>query len=126
MALLLDHLGLVGALDEQARSIGHFTVSGPQPMPPLSAAIEVAAYRIVMEAMTNSVRHAKANTGEVEMTYDAGLHVVVTDDGVGLPDGYRAGVGIASMRERAGALGGTCVVEAGHGGGTVVRAWLPA
>jgi signal transduction histidine kinase len=122
----LDHLGLVGALDEQARALGHFTVTGPMSMPPLSAAAEVAAYRIAMEAMTNSVRHAQASTGQVEVAYDHGLHIVVRDDGTGIPDGYLAGVGITSMRERASALGGTCVVEAADDKGTVVRAWLPA
>jgi two-component system NarL family sensor kinase len=122
----LDHLGLVGALDEQARALGHFTVSGPMSMPPLSAAAEVAAYRIVMEAMTNALRHSQGTSGQVEMTYDAGLRIVVTDDGAGIPDGFRAGVGITSMRERATALGGTCVVEPGADRGTVVSAWLPA
>ena len=121
----LDHLGLVRALDEQARSLGDFTVSGPTSMPSLPAAAEVAAYRIVMEAMTNSVRHASATSGSVEIRVDDGLHIVVSDDGVGIPVGYRAGVGITSMRERAAELGGTCVVEAGPDAGTVVRAWLP-
>ncbi len=122
----LDHLGLVRALDEQARSLGTFVVSGPRATPSLPAAAEVAAYRIVMEAMTNSVRHARASSGSVEIRLDDGLHIVVSDDGLGIPDGYRAGVGITSMRERATELGGTCVVETGSHGGTVVRAWLPA
>ena len=121
----LDELGLVRALDEHARSLGHFTVVGPEVMPPLRAAVEVAAYRIAMEAMTNTVRHARADHGEVTITLDGGLHVEVEDDGVGLPHGYRAGVGIASMRERAAELGGTCQVATGPHGGTVVRAWLP-
>ncbi len=121
----LDELGLVGALDEHARSLGHFTVVGPGPLPPLGAAVEVAAYRIAMEAMTNTVRHARADHGEVTISLEGGLQVVVTDDGVGLPQGYRAGVGISSMRERAAELGGTCRVEAAEHGGTVVRAWLP-
>jgi two-component system NarL family sensor kinase len=121
----LDHLGLVGALDEQARSLGHFTVTGPVAMLPLGAATEVAAYRIATEAMTNTVRHARASRGEVSISLDEGLHVVIHDDGVGIPDGYRAGVGITSMRERAAELGGTCVIEAEPTGGTVVRAWLP-
>ena len=121
----LDHLGLVRALDEQARSLGNFTVSGPPALPSLPAAAEVAAYRIVMEAMTNSVRHARAHSGSVTIRADDGLSIVVSDDGVGISDGYRAGVGITSMRERAKELGGTCVVEAGHEGGTVVSAWLP-
>ncbi len=121
----LDDLGLVRALDEQARSLGNFTVSGPRSMPSLPAAAEVAAYRIVMEAMTNSLRHARAENGSVEIRVSDGLHILVSDDGVGIPDGYRAGVGIASMRERAADLGGTCVVEVGPDGGTVVRGWLP-
>ena len=121
----LDHLGLVRALDEQARSLGIFVVDGPRGAPSLPAAAEVAAYRIVMEAMTNSVRHARASSGSVDIRVDDGLRIVVSDDGLGIPDGYRAGVGITSMRERATELGGTCVVEAGPNGGTVVRAWLP-
>ena len=121
----LDHLGLVRALDEQATSLGTFTVIGPRSTPPLPAAAEVAAFRIAMEAMTNAVRHARANTGSVEIRVDDGLHLVVSDDGLGIPDGYRAGIGITSMRERATELGGTCVVEANPAGGTVVRAWLP-
>jgi signal transduction histidine kinase len=122
---VLDHLGLVGALDEQARSLGGFAVSGPATMPRLSAAAEVAAYRIAMEAMNNALRHANAHSGSVTITVDDGLHLVVSDDGVGLPAGYRSGVGITSMRERAVELGGTCVIEGGPAGGTVVRAWLP-
>jgi signal transduction histidine kinase len=121
----LDDLGLVRALDEQARSLGNFTVSGPMDMPSLPAAAEVAAYRIAMEAMTNSVRHARAASGSVEIRVDEGLHLTVRDDGIGLPMGYRAGVGITSMRERAAELGGTCVVEAAPDAGTVVTAWLP-
>jgi len=122
----LDQLGLVGALDEHAQTLGNFTVTGPHAMPSLKAATEVAAYRIALEAMTNSVRHARARHGEVTLSLDDGLRVVVRDDGTGLPDAYRAGVGITSMRERAAELGGTCVVETGPTGGTVVVAWLPA
>ncbi|MFZ2016757.1 MAG: histidine kinase [Nocardioides sp.] len=121
----LDHLGLVGALHEHARSLGTFTVTGPSVMPALPAAAEVAAYRIAMEAMTNTLRHARAGRGSVEIRLDGGLHLVVYDDGVGLPDGYRAGVGITSMRERAQELGGICTVAPAHDGGTVVTAWLP-
>ena len=78
-----------------------------------------------MEAMTNSVRHARATSGSVEIRVDQGLHLTVRDDGIGLPVGYRAGVGITSMRERAAELGGTCIVEAAPDAGTVVTAWLP-
>jgi signal transduction histidine kinase len=56
---------------------------------------------------------------------DGRLYAVVTDDGIGLPDHIRAGVGLVSMRERAAELGGDCVIEHAVGGGTRVRALLP-
>lgn len=132
----LDLLGLVGALTEQARSLGVFTVAGPAALPPLGAAVEVAAYRIVMEAMTNAIRHGGAGSGVVDICIDhcntdgssdasRQLRLTISDEGTGLPEGYRAGVGITSMRERAVSLGGNCTVEQGETGGTVVRAWLP-
>jgi signal transduction histidine kinase len=121
----LDQLGLVGALDEHARSLGHFQVTGPDDLPPLAAATEVAAYRIALEAMTNAVRHARASHGEVTLSLDDGLRLEVRDDGAGLPHAYQAGVGITSMRERAAQLGGTCDVRTAPTGGTVVSAWLP-
>jgi two-component system NarL family sensor kinase len=124
----LDELGLVGALDEQAQGLGPIRVHGPRG-PVLSAAVEVAAYRIAMEAMTNAARHAHPRAVTVEVTVDdhpkGALRLEITDDGVGLPDGYRAGVGIASMRERAAELGGTCTVERRLPRGTVVRAMMP-
>ncbi len=121
----LDELGLVGALDEQARTLGGITVSGPAEEPALPAAVEVAAYRIAMEAMTNVVRHAGARAASVTLSVNGALELEVVDDGAGLPAGFRAGVGIASMRERATELGGTCVIEPGERSGTRVRAVLP-
>jgi signal transduction histidine kinase len=85
--------------------------------------VELAAYRIVQEALTNVTRHAQAHTVTVRVAYDDGLVVEVTDDGIGGPAG--SGNGIVGMRERAAALGGS--VEAGPlaGGGFLVRAHLP-
>ena len=90
---------------------------------PVPAAVELAAYRIVQEALTNVTRHARARTVTVRLAYDHGLIVEVVDDGVGGP--AEPGNGIKGMRERAGALGGT--VEAGPrpGGGFRVAAHLP-
>jgi len=133
---VLDLLGLVGALTEQARVVGVFTVAGPAVLPQLGAAVEVAAYRIVMEAMTNAVRHGRAASGLVDIRIGhrgrpdntdgtLELRLSVSDDGIGMPDGYEAGMGIASMRERAATLGGSCTIEPGEQRGTVVRAWLP-
>jgi two-component system, NarL family, sensor kinase len=121
----LDELGLVGALDEQAQWLGPITVVGPAEPFALSAAVEVAAYRIAMEAMTNAVRHAHAGAVHVDVRLNGRLELEITDDGVGLPDAFRAGVGIASMRERAAELGGECTVERRDPRGTLVRATVP-
>jgi signal transduction histidine kinase len=90
---------------------------------PLPSAVELAAYRIVQEALTNVTRHARADAVTVRLGYGDGVTIEVIDDGVGGPAG--PGNGIAGMRERAVALGGT--VEAGPlpGGGFRVVAHLP-
>jgi len=125
----LDDLGLVLALREQA---AHYTQAGlqitiaaPDQLPPLPAAVEVAAYRIVQEALTNVVRHAQARTCTVGLTLGDAPDVELRDDGVGLPPGGRAGVGLPSMRERTTELGGTCRIESVPGRGTCIRAQLP-
>ncbi|HEY8735867.1 MAG TPA: GAF domain-containing sensor histidine kinase [Candidatus Dormibacteraeota bacterium] len=124
----LDELGLVAAIREQAdqyRRAGlQVSILAPESLPPLPAAVEVAAYRIVQESMTNVVRHAGARTCTVRLEVENGLQVEITDDGRGL-NGGMPGVGLASMRERAAELGGSCVIEAASGGGTLVRARLP-
>jgi signal transduction histidine kinase len=125
----LDDLGLVLALREQVahyRQAGlQITIDAPDQLPPLPAAVEVAAYRIVQEALTNVVRHAQARTCAVCLTLGDALIVVIRDDGVGLPPGGRAGVGLASMRERTAELGGTWVIETAPNRGTCIRAQLP-
>ena len=129
----LDQLGLAGALREQANSLSgdrgvQIIVAAPEVLPALPAAVEVAAYRIVTEALTNVVRHAEATRCTVWLCLDDGaLHLAVDDDGAGLPADYRAGVGLSSMRERAEELGGACRIEARapQAGGTRVAAWLP-
>src|SRR6202043_804203 len=92
----------------------------------LPAAVEVACYRIVTEALTNVTRHAHATRCSVRIQLDRGLDVDVSDDGVGLPAGWRTGVGIASMRERVAELGGTLVIEPCLPHGTRISARLPA
>jgi signal transduction histidine kinase len=128
----LDDLGLVGALREEAtryRDTGlQVTVESPERLPPLPAAVEVAAFRIVQEALTNVARHAGARTCSVRLSLDEAtgmMHVEIADNGRGLALARPYGVGLASMRERAEELGGTCEVEGLPAGGTRVRASLP-
>jgi signal transduction histidine kinase len=126
----IDEVGLVGALRLAADRLGStgpptLVVESEGSLPELPAAVEVAAYRIGTEAMTNAVRHAGAATCSLRLVGGEDLTVVVEDDGRGLPTERRAGVGLASMRERAAELGGECRVESRPGGGTRVVARLP-
>ena len=96
---------------------------------PLPAAVELAAYRIVQEAITNVVRHAHASRAEVVIGYAADtLTVRVDDDGVGGARAGRldAGNGLRGMHERAAALGGALQITASPMGGLRVEAALPA
>ncbi|CCG02003.1 sensor histidine kinase [Blastococcus saxobsidens] len=128
----LDELGLIGALQrltERCSADGgglRVTVEVDGELPPLPAAVEVAAYRIVQEALTNVVRHAAARACTLRLAADAAeLTVEVVDDGSGLPAELVAGVGLSSMRERAAETGGRCDVLPAPGSGTRVLARLP-
>ncbi|CAN5796524.1 hypothetical protein BH18ACT11_BH18ACT11_25400 [soil metagenome] len=128
----LDDLGLLGALQAQAthgdRNGLRVTVEAPEELPVLPAAVEVAAYRIVQEAVTNAARHARARHCTARISPDEQANVLrleVTDDGRGIPEDRSAGVGLSSMRERAGELGGSCNIENLPSSGTSVRAVLP-
>jgi signal transduction histidine kinase len=126
----LDELGLVSALREQAMQYRHLNgvqvaIEAPPQLPALPAAVEVAAYRIVLEALTNVARHAQAQTCCVRLALADALSIEVIDDGLGLPSQPQVGIGLASMRERAAELGGTCVISTGATGGTRVLAQLP-
>lgn len=127
----LDELGLVKAVRQVASSIGSggdlaVRVEGPESLPPLPAAVEVAAYRIATEALTNVARHARASTCWVKFTLDdEELLLQINDDGVGIDPQAPRGVGMFSMRERAAELGGSVRVEARQGRGTGVLARLP-
>jgi two-component system, NarL family, sensor kinase len=127
----LDEFGLVRAVQMHAARIeadaGSPTVSidsPPDGLGRLPAAVEVAAYRIVTEAMTNVTKHARARTCNVRFCLNGSLELDVIDDGQGLPPDHNAGVGLNAMRERAAELGGTVIVEA-LPVGTRVHARLP-
>jgi signal transduction histidine kinase len=127
----LDELGLLPALTAFVDRLStrddtlHVAVQSPDPLPPLPAAVEVAAYRIATEAMTNVSRHAHAHSCLLRLEVGDELVVEVCDDGVGTPAGRLPGVGLPSMAERAAELGGRCVVGRLDGGGTSVMAHLP-
>jgi signal transduction histidine kinase len=99
----------------------------------LPAAVDLAAYRIVQESLTNVARHAGPGAATVRLGYRAdGVSVEVSDNGRGVPGGRQAsgtgggtGSGIAGMSERAAALGGHLTAGPRDGGGFVVSAWLP-
>jgi two-component system NarL family sensor kinase len=135
---VLDRIGLIPAIREYAGALASRTVGGgtqeggvtivlevPSTMPKLPPPVDVAAYRIICEALTNVTRHAEAKSCAVRLWIDDDLHIEVVDDGIGLPAVTNGGVGLSSMRERATELGGECLVEADHDGGTRVFATLP-
>jgi len=127
---LAEH-GLAIAVDQQATALAraagfHAEVTMLVPSDPLPPALELAAYRIATEAMTNAARHARPKRVSVCINVSASaLAIEIADDGIGLPDGHRPGGGLRTMRQRAIDLGGTCTVARGPNGGTVVAATLP-
>jgi signal transduction histidine kinase len=135
---VLDQIGLVPAIRQYAGALASRSaqVDGtdegvtimlevPTIMPRLPSSVDVAAYRIVCEALTNVSRHSYARSCAVRLWLDDDLHIEIVDDGIGLPGHTFGGVGLASMRERAAELGGDCLVAAEADGGTRVLATLP-
>ena len=93
----------------------------------LPPSVDLAAYRILQEALTNVARHSAATTARVQVTYgDADVVVQVDDDGKQQQwSAFVPGTGIKGMTERATALGGNLEAGPKPGGGFRVRAWLP-
>ncbi|GGN49809.1 signal transduction histidine kinase [Actinoplanes campanulatus] len=121
----LDDHGLVGAIRQRVAAAEGvtITVQAPETLPELSPAVELAAYRIVMEGIANVRRHSTAGGCAVTVAANGRLELTVADDGVP-PESWRPGVGIRSLRERAEELGGTA--SAGPvDGGWAVRVVLP-
>jgi signal transduction histidine kinase len=120
----LEHLN---KLVDQAREAGlpvDLRVEGdPRPLP---AGVDLTAYRLVQEGLTNALKHAKAEWAEVLVHYGAGdIEVTVSDNGQGVDSGDGGGHGLVGMRERVAVYGG--VLEAGTRpeGGYRLRARLP-
>lgn len=123
----VDELGLSQALRQLATDDDPVAVAVTTDLPDeLPAAVEVAAYRIVGEAVANALRHALPTRVLVDARVAEGaLRVEVTDDGTGFGTDATAGVGLASLHDRAAEVGGTLVVDSRPGAGTRVLALLP-
>jgi signal transduction histidine kinase len=128
----LDDFGLVGALrflvarhGERARMRASFTATPTDARAPVE--IETACFRIVQEALSNVVRHARARHVEVTLTaQDVALEVTVRDDGAGFNvERLRTGLGLVGMAERAELAGGRLDIESAPGAGTTLRARFP-
>jgi signal transduction histidine kinase len=119
-------LATLDTLVEQVRATGlevSVEIEGaPRPLP---AAVDLSAYRIVQEALTNTLKHAGAEHANVRVRYGDELGLEVRDDGAGTPDKSLAGSGLIGMRERAAMLGGTVDTGDAPGGGYLVSARLP-
>lgn len=127
----LDELGLVPALRQQIASVRtvvgqpmQVTVEAPANLPKLSAAVEVAAYRIATEAVTNAARHSGTDVASVRLQLVEGRFTIEVRDPGGTPTPWVPGVGLSSMHERAKEVGGTLDVERDDEG-SLVRASLP-
>ena len=125
----LDQLGLAASLrglaSQESSPETTVTIDAPSALPALPAAVEVAAFWIAQEALTNVKRHAHARTCNVRVAVEqTALRLEIADDGGGLSQGS-TGIGLHTMRERAAEIGGTCEIGSRTGGGTLVAASLP-
>lgn len=131
----LDEFGLVAALREYLHRMTPkgtmITFHAPETLPTLPAAVEVAAYRIVQEAVNNAIKHARASAISVTLALSPAsaaplsLAVEIGDNGVGLPADHPVGIGLHSIRERAEELGGQWVISNRAERGVQVIAYLP-
>ncbi len=94
--------------------------------------VQISLYRVIQESLTNVVKHAKASHASVQLEIDAeAIHLSVRDDGVGISPtlysgiGEATGIGLAGMRERVEALGGSFEIFSELGKGTSVQVWIP-
>jgi signal transduction histidine kinase len=120
----LQHLDkLVDQVRESGLAVD-LTVEGE--VASLPASVDLAAYRLVQEGLTNTLKHAQAHHAEVLVRYGKGeLEVVVADDGNGLGGGDGGGHGLVGLRERIAVAGGKLAAGPRSGGGYEVRARIP-
>lgn len=122
---ILDDVGLEAAIRDRLGNGDDLDVTVDD-LGALPAAVDLAALRIVQEAVTNVRRHAQASRCQVDIRRDAsGLRIDVSDDGVGMPRTVAPGLGLRSIRGRAAELGGRARIDRAGRGGTRVSVWLP-
>jgi two-component system, NarL family, sensor histidine kinase UhpB len=128
---ILDDLGLLSALRALAQTFqdhagARLNLAVPAHVDPIAPEVELAIYRIAQEGLNNALRHAGAQTIELELRLDGdGLLLVVTDDGRGIAGDEGEGPGIRGMRERALLIGGDLRIDSPYGQGTRVRLDVP-
>ena len=120
-------LAQLAVLAESVREAGlpvELRVEGdPKPLPP---GVDLSAYRIVQEALTNALKHAGPASAQVVVRYrQSEVELEIADDGRGRADGSEGGHGLVGIRERAALVGGNVECETNGGGGYTVRARLP-
>jgi signal transduction histidine kinase len=119
-------LARLDSLIEQVRATGlvvSVEIEGtPQALP---ATVDLSAYRIIQEALTNTIKHADADTARVHVRYGSDLELDIRDDGRGTTNGIQTGNGLIGMRERAAMLGGSVVASTPATGGYLVSARIP-
>ena len=125
----LDHLGLLGAIEglvDRLASTGvEISFVHSESLPPLAAAIEVAAYKIVREGLSNIERHARATSIQLALNCEKDLSIRILDNGRGFDPNQPRGVGLQTMVERASEVGGQVQVESSPREGTRIDIRLP-
>ena len=128
---MLDDLGLVPALEWQAREVSRRTemevdVHAQNVSEKLPDEYKICIYRIVQEALNNAARHASSRTASVTVAQDSQkIRVSIVDRGCGFDARRVRGLGLVGMDERVKRLGGTLTIESSPGQGTTVKAELP-
>ena len=125
--VVLSEAGLVPALRSLTADLPLPVDLRAEGLPPLPEPVELTAYYVVKEAISNVLKHAEARTVRVGLHHSGGLlHLSVTDDGVGGADPAEGGTGLLGLRHRVSAYDGTLTVRSRPGEGTVVAVTLPA
>src|SRR5579884_2805707 len=129
---MLDDLGLIPALEWQAREVSrrsgiNVKVIAQEVADSLPDPLRTTIYRLVQEALNNVARHSGASSATVSVRGEGGqLVVAVEDDGQGFNPQRTRGLGLLGMEERVRAAGGRLEIESQPGKGTRLSAWLPA